>query len=197
MSRDLSHFGRVINGQERSVQNSFEMFVQFHELLSITINSQPGQTKHTFLADSSSRGLSNQQNSFDTNDYAFMISPSLTRSAHFAMAMRYCQLWVWSVICIYFYLAIECCFHALKRRWTRQFIIYAHKWMLQASYLSPRLANKYRRTRKKTYRVAVIDAAARRLKNNISAYSFNSNVYFRTSPRLFPMLCCIKMPLST
>lgn len=75
MSRDLSHFGRVINGQERSVQNSFEMFVQFHELLSITINSQPGQTKHTFLADSSSRGLSNQQNSFDTNDYAFMIFP--------------------------------------------------------------------------------------------------------------------------
>lgn len=45
------------------------MFIQFHELWSITINSRGAQ--EIFLQ--IHRGLSNRRNLFDTNDYAFMI----------------------------------------------------------------------------------------------------------------------------
>lgn len=144
---------------------SFEMFIQFHELLGITINSR-GHWETIFCRFIAR--LSNPRNLFDTNDYAFMnfilVFFAVLSLSAIGWDTANCGSWALFAYFSFMFLVNAKMYKTIHNLCAQMNVV---------SYLFNLPINKPMRRAKESFK--------------IFAYSFNFIIYFRTLLRLFPI----------
>lgn len=144
------------------------MFIQFHELLSITINSRRATKRLAYFLQIHRAPFKSRRNLFDTNDYAFM-NFSLRPFDRVAIATRY-----WPTEALFAYISCRSLSSSVTVPKTNKTIHNLCAQMNVGCFLSTRSRAPKRKAE------ARLEDATLSSSRNISAYSFNFIIYSRT-----------------